>query len=123
MSNMKMDTQGMSMPLDPNDPNYQKKQKESKIQPHKPWLCTPTRVLTETMVKELKILINEVLDEREHKRRLAGPYDNVEPLPPSYFDTKHFQHYVGEEEPEYKDWSQTDFKVGFSPDYKPSYYQ
>ena len=29
MSNMKMDTQGMSMPLDPNDPDYQKKQKES----------------------------------------------------------------------------------------------
>ena len=124
MSNMKMDTQGMSMPLDPNDPEYQKKQKESKIQPHKPWLCTPTRVLTDTMVKELKILINEVLDEREHKRRLAGPYDNVEPLPPSYFDTKQFQHYVGEEEPEYKDWSQIEeFKVGFNPDYKPSYYQ
>ena len=31
---MKMDTQGMSLPLDPNDPEYVKKQKESKIQSH-----------------------------------------------------------------------------------------
>ena len=38
----------------------------------------------------------------EYKRRLKGAYDNVKPLPPSYFDTKHFQYYVGEEEPEYK---------------------
>ena len=117
---MKMDTQGMSMPLDPNDPEYQKKQKESKIQPHKPWLITPRRCHTPEMVKELKILINEVLDEREYKRRLAGPYDNVEPLPPSYFDTKHFQHYVGEEEPEYKPWSQSKKS---KPEYNPSYYQ
>ena len=56
----KIDTQGMSMPIDPSDPNYKK---TWNMQPHKPWLCTPTRVLTETMVKELKILINEVLDE------------------------------------------------------------
>ena len=115
----KIDTQGMSAPLSPEEAAKYK----GKAQPHKPWLCTPTRILTETMVKELKILINEVLDEREYKRRLEGPYDNVEPLPPSYFDTKQFQYYVGEEEPEYKDWSQTEFKVGFSPDYKPSYYQ
>ena len=86
----KIDTQGMSGPV---DPNYKGK---PQAQPHNPWLCTPTRVLTETMVKELKILINEVLDEREHKRRLAGPYDNVEPLPPSYFDTEHFKHLFDE---------------------------
>ena len=113
----KIDTQGMSMPIDPSDPNYKK---TWNIEPHKPWLCTPTRVLTETMVKELKILINEVLDEREHKRRLAGPYDNVEPLPSSYFDTKNFQYYVGEEEPPYKDWSQSNKP---KPDYNPGYYQ
>ena len=113
----KIDTQGMSMPIDPSDPNYKK---TWNIEPHKPWLCTPTRVLTETMVKELKILINEVLDEREHKRRLAGPYDNVEPLPPSYFDTKHFTYYVGEEEPPYKDWSQSNKP---KTDYNPGYYQ
>ena len=65
----KIDTQGMSGPV---DPNYKGK---SNSQPHKPWLCTPTRVLTETMVKELKILINEVLDEREYQKKLDGPYD------------------------------------------------
>ena len=113
----KIDTQGMSMLIDPSDPNYKK---TWNIEPHKPWLCTPTRVLTETMVKELKILINEVLDEREHKRRLAGPYDNVEPLPPSYFDTEHFTYYVGEEEPPYKDWSQSNKP---KTDYNPGYYQ
>ena len=117
MTYTKMDTQGMSMPVDPNDPKYKKTFNK---EPHKPWLCTPTRILTETMVKELKILINEVLDEREYKRRLEGPYDNVEPLPPSYFDTKHFQYYVGEEEPEYKDWSQSKKS---KTDYNPSYYQ
>ena len=88
-----MDTQGMSMPLDPNDPDYQKKHKESKIQPHKPWQITPRRCHTPQMVKELKILINEVLDEREGKTGV------------SYFDTEHFKHYVGEEEPEYKPWN------------------
>ena len=110
----KIDTQGMSGPV---DPNYKGK---PQAQPHKPWLCNPTRVLTETMVKELKILINEVLDEREHKRRLAGPYDNVEPLPPSYFDTEHFKHLIDEPEPEYKDWSQSNKP---KPDYNPGYYQ
>ena len=81
MTYSKMDTQGMSMPVDPNDPKYKKTFNK---EPHKPWLCTPTRVLTETMVKELKILINEVLDEREHKKRLEGAYDDVKTLPPSY---------------------------------------
>ncbi len=83
-------------------------------------ITTCHSILTETMVKELKILINEVLDEREYKRRLEGPYDNVEPLPPSYFDTKHFQYYVGEEEPEYKPWRQSKKS---KQDYNPSYYQ
>ena len=86
-----MDTQGMSMPIDPNDPEYQKKKKESKIQPHKPWVVKPQRLFTDTYAKELKILINEVLDEREGKM----DYD-------SYFDTEHFSHYVGEDEPPYR---------------------
>ena len=105
MSNMKMDTQGMSMPLDPNDPEYQKKQKESKIQPHKPWVLKPHRLFTDTYAKELKILINEVLDEREGKMNYT-----------SYFDTEKFKYYVGEEEPEYKP---TNKKVN----YDPAYYQ
>ena len=78
----------------------------SRKQKHKPAITTPRRLFTDTFAKEMKILINEVLDEREHKKRMAGAYDNVKPLPPSYFDTKHFQHYVGEEEPPYQDWFQ-----------------
>ena len=96
----KIDTQGMSGPA---DPNYKP---SGKPQKHKPWVVTPSRLFTPMMAKELKILINEVLDEREHKKRLKGAYDDVKTLPPSYFDTKHFRHYVGEEEPPYKDWSQ-----------------
>ena len=96
----KIDTQGMSAPL---DPNYKG---PIKVQPHKPWRITPHRLFTETYAKEMKILINEVLDEREYKKRLKGAYDDVKPLPPSYFDTEHFRHTVDEEEPHYEDWSQ-----------------
>ena len=110
----KIDTQGMSGPVDPNFKGKPKAQK------HKPWVVKPNRLFTETYARELKILINEILDEREHKRRLAGPYDNVEPLPPSYFDTEYFKYYVGEEEPPYKDWSQS---KNSKTDYNPSYYQ
>ena len=103
MTYTKMDTQGMSMPIDPNDPEYQKKKKESKIQPHKPWVVKPNRLFTDTYAKELKILINEVLDEREGRMNYT-----------SYFDTEKFKHYVGEEEPEYKPNRES---------YNPSYYQ
>tara|TARA_B100001996_G_scaffold326685_1_gene273213 strand:- start:78 stop:425 length:348 start_codon:yes stop_codon:yes gene_type:complete len=113
----KIDTQGMSGPV---DPNYKGK---PKAQPHKPALITPRRLFTPEYAKEMKILINEVLDEREYKKRMAGPYDDVKPLPPSYFDSKQFQYRVGEEEPPYEDWSQPGFQVGLSPDYKPEYYQ
>ena len=58
------------------------------------------------MVKELKILINEVLDEREHKKKLKGPYDNVKPLPSSYFDTEAFKHRINEPEPPYKPYGE-----------------
>ena len=80
----KIDTQGMSLPVNPNE-------KEWKIQPHKPWEITPRRCHTPQMVKELKILINEVLDERE------GRFNYT-----SYFDVDKYKYYVGEEEPEYK---------------------
>ena len=96
----KIDTQGMSGPA---DPNY----KGSKgVVEHKPATVRPMRLITPTMAKELKILINEVLDEREYKRRLVGAYDDVKTLPPSYLDIEHFKHYVGEDEPPYEDWSQ-----------------
>ncbi len=100
----KMDTQGMSPELTPEERAAW--EKSGKKQVHKPAVITPRRLFTETMVKELKILINEVLDEREHKKRMKGPYDDVKTLPPSYFDTEHFRHYVGEDEPPYTDWSQ-----------------
>ena len=55
-------------------------------------MITPRRVHTHEIVKELKILINEVLDEREGKTGI------------SYFDTEHFKHSVDEEEPPYVRW-------------------
>ena len=96
----KIDTQGMS---GPTDPNYNPKKDNQKF---KPMMVKPRRLLEETFVKEIKILINEVLDEREHKRRLAAAYDDVKPLPPSYFDTEHFKHSLDEDEPPYQDWRQ-----------------
>ena len=81
-----IDTQGMGgVPMSPEDAAKAKKEE------HKPATVIPRRILTPTDVKELKILINEVLDEREDKM----DYD-------SYFDVKKFKHYVGEEEPPYR---------------------
>ena len=100
---MKIDTQGMSGPI---DPNYKGRSVEEQQQNLKPATIRPRRLFTETYAKEMKILINEVLDEREHKKRMSGAYDDVKSLPPSYFDTEHFKHLVGEEEPPYQDWSQ-----------------
>jgi len=77
---MGIDTQGMS---GPTDPNYKG---NPKAQPHKPMMVKPQRLFTPTYVKEMKILINEVLDEREYNKKLEGPYDNPDPLPQSYFD-------------------------------------
>jgi len=96
MSNIghhKMDTQGMSGPADPNAEPIGK-------QEYKPAVVRPRRLFTEQYVMEMKILINEVLDERE------GKFDYI-----SYFDTRKYTHPITEEEPDYK------------PRYKPSYYQ
>ena len=82
----KIDTQGMSGPV---DPNY-----KGKVQEHKPMMIYPRRLFTPTpeMVKELKILINEVLDERDGKRGR------------SYFDSEKFAHRINEPEPPYERW-------------------
>ena len=77
----KIDTQGMSGPTDPNC-----KGKKKKPSSKKPMMVKPMRLLTPLLVNELKHLINEVLDEREYKRKLEGGYDNPEPPPQSYFD-------------------------------------
>ena len=76
----KSDTHGMS---GPTDPNYDPKKDKQKF---KPMMVKPRRLFTPDYVKEMKILINEVLDEREYKKKLVGPYDDPEPLPQSYFD-------------------------------------
>ena len=73
----------------PVDPNYVP---DGKPQEHKPAEVRPRRLFTETYAKEMKILINEVLDERDGKRGR------------SYFDTEYFKYYVGEEEPPYEEW-------------------
>ena len=80
----KIDTQGMSLPV---DPNY-----KGKVQEHKPMMIYPRRLHTPEMVKELKILINEVLDERDGKRGR------------SYFDSEKFAHRINEPEPPYEKW-------------------
>ena len=87
----KMDTQGMSPELTPEE--KAEWERSGKKQVYKPAKVRPRRLHTPTMAKELKILINEVLDEREGKSGI------------SYFDTEHFIHYVGEEEPPYKEWN------------------
>ena len=82
----KIDTQGMS---GPTDPNYKG---SSKPQEHKPMMIYPRRLHTPEMVKELEILINEVLDERDGKRGR------------SYFDSEKFAHRINEPEPPYEEW-------------------
>ena len=82
-----IDTQGLSPKMSPEEAAKFK----SLPQNHKPMMVKPRRVHTDTIVKELKILINEVLDERE------GKMDYI-----SYFDTEHFKHTVDEPEPPYR---------------------
>ena len=92
----KIDTQGLSGPV---DPNYKG---PVRMQPHKPMMIHPRRLFTLEYVKEMKILINEVLDEREYQRKLRMNYDDPKPPGISYFDTEHFKHRINEPEPEYK---------------------
>ena len=80
----KIDTQGMS---GPSDPNYDRKKDKTVYKPAK---VTPRRLFTPEFAKEMKILINEVLDERKGKTGI------------SYFDTEHFKHTVVEDEPPYQ---------------------
>ena len=64
----KIDTQGMSGGTVEGcmDNVYPHDENGNPILPRA--IITPRRLHTPEMVKELKILINEVLDEREHKR-------------------------------------------------------
>jgi len=38
-----------------------------------------TNLISDALKKELKAIINEVLDEREYEKKLNGPYDMPEP--------------------------------------------
>ena len=115
-----IDTQGMGGPMSKEDLAKWKKSPEYKKQTYKPMVVRHRRLFTPEYVKEMKILINEVLDERE------GKFDYT-----SFFDTEKFQHSVGEDEPPYKPskggkWIENDGSTGEcppSPGYKPSYYQ
>ena len=82
-----IDTQGLSPKMTPEEAAKAK----AKPVKHKPMEIKPHRLHTDMLVKELKILINEVLDERE------GKMDYI-----SYFDTEHFKYRVGEQEPPYR---------------------
>ncbi len=79
-----IDTQGMSGPTDPNA-------KSSGPVRYNPMVVQPRRLFTPEYVREMSILINEVLDQRE------GKFDYT-----SYFDTEQFKHSVVEEEPPYR---------------------
>ena len=83
-----IDTQGLTPKMSPEEAA---KYKNAPQKEHKPMQINPRRLHTPTMVKELKILINEVLDEREGKFNYT-----------SYFDTEKFKHRIDEEEPRYK---------------------
>ena len=85
-----IDTQGLSPKMSPEESAKWKAQGGDQKK-HKPMEIRPRRLHTPEMVKELKILINEVLDERE------GKMDYI-----SYFDTEKFKHTVDEEEPPYR---------------------
>ena len=91
-----IDTQGMGAPMSPEDAAKAKNTKQVYV----PAIKKPRRLFTSEYAKELKILIHEVLDERE------GNFHYT-----SYFDTEQYKHPVTEEEPDY------------TPHYKPSYYQ
>ena len=88
----KIDTQGMSGPAieGGTDNIYPHDADGTPIYPAA--TIYPRRLHTPEMVKELKILINEVLDEREGK---TGQ---------SYFDSNAYKHSIDEEEPPYEAW-------------------
>jgi len=88
----KIDTQGMSGEATEGcmDNIYPHDENGNAILPRA--IIRPNRLHTPEMVKELKILINEVLDERDGKRGK------------SYFDTEKFKHLVDEPEPPYEKW-------------------
>ena len=74
----KIDTQGMSGPPTggSKDNVFPKDEKGEPIYP--PFSPEPLPLIEPQLKIELKALINEVLDEREHQKKLNGPYDVYE---------------------------------------------
>ena len=98
----KIDTQGLSGPAIKGctDNVYPHDENGEPILPRA--VITPRRLFTPQYVKEMKILINEVLNEREYQRKLRMNYDDPTPPGVSYFDTEQFKHSIDDEEPKYK---------------------
>ncbi len=97
----KIDTQGMSGPVTKGctDNVYPHDENGNAILPRT--IIHPRRLFTPEYVNEMKILINEVLDEREYQRKLRMNYDDPTPPGVSYFDTEYFKHSIDEPEPPY----------------------
>ena len=97
----KIDTQGLSGPATKGctDNVYPHDENGEPILPRA--VIQPMRLMTPEYVKEMKILINEVLNEREYQRKFIMAYDDRKLPGISYFDTEHFKHSIDEEEPEY----------------------
>ena len=89
----------MSLPLDPNYKEKTSVEDQRKALPKA--IITPRRLFTPEYVKEMKILINEVLDERQYQKELSQAVDNPTPPGISYFDVEHFKHSIDDPEPEY----------------------
>ena len=84
-----IDTQGLSPKMSPEEAA---KYKDRPANKHLPMEIRPRRLFTPEYAKEMKILINEVLDEREGKTGIT------------YFDTDQFKYRIGSEEPPYQAW-------------------
>ena len=67
---MKIDTQGMSYGT--GDGGKSLEEQRANIPDVKP---KQINIITDALKVELKEIINEVLDEREHQKKLNGPYD------------------------------------------------
>ena len=74
----------------PADPNYKGRPLDEQQRDLPKAIIQPRRLFTDEYVKELKILINEVLDAREGKTGV------------SYFDTEQFKHVIDQPEPDYE---------------------
>ena len=74
----KIDTQGMSGESTEGckDNVYPKDENGNPIYP--PFNVKPLPLIEPKLREELKVLINEVLDEREYQKKLNGPYDMPE---------------------------------------------